>query len=862
MDFITLKLNNKIEYYKKRNDHANLKVVCQAKLEYFLLLSMAYLWGKNLNSLSVESKEYILRKIDKPTIGDIVDICRHLDIEREVFPNKKSNKIINEYPSFRNEKIGHGFTFEDGNEEFIKEIEEMIEQLIKSVSILKLDFEFVFIEGRRDNILEGTCYKHDGSYDYWTYHSKSGYELNNIYLMLDHNKYVKVSPFLMIKNEGAIYLFKNIKDRLTGAIEYNRLIISGKLIEDSNFFRTLTIEDDIYRKRTINGTVVNRYENNYSEHHYIEINKIKEVVVKFLTEDKAFVCSTIWGHGGVGKTATVQKIVEDLTTKKERYFDYIVFASAKDRYYDQRTGELITNDNDMSYINIISMVNKVMGYEESDNYNNIINTDSRLLLIVDDYETLNQSDQGEVNELIKRLDIKKHKVLITTRSNSVIGLEIKTNELAQENTVTFLKEAYKSIFNRKLVFDFTQESEKKLFEITSGRPIFILQFAYIAAQKGVKDTLEINLKNEKNAIEFLYGKIFNYLSEESQKLFMVLGVVTDSNDLTGVIEKVKYVLNMEEDADFDSYLNSIVKLRIIELDGKFYRVYSNEIYNMMKKYYSDSAYGFKGNINQRLIQISKDRNLDNDNALLINANSIRSSKPEIEVIGTYRQILNRKSCKIEIKVEAILNLADYLYNYRGNKEMAIKTLEEYFLEFSNSSKFIRTLSNYFWSVERKEDSISTLQEYFSKGEKLKSDQNVELFGSLLMYKSLNVIEKRDILKNKKQFGEVLESEFREESAIQRLEMENIFNTNGNTLLQFLRATDHNIEQYKSQSRQSIITAIYHFSEVCIRIQRYNEAEELCKYALEKMSQYNYGLAFHSRLERISIYQKNGSEYNS
>ncbi|MFB8372858.1 NACHT domain-containing protein [Paenibacillus taichungensis] len=860
MDFITLKLNTKIEYYKKKNDLSNLKVMYQAKLEYFLLLSMAYLWGKNLDKIPAESKEHILRKIDRPTIGDVVSICKNLDIEKEVFSNKKSNKVINEYPSFRNEKIGHGFTFEDGNEEFIQEIEEMIEQLNQNVSIFKSNFEFVYIEARRESVLEGTCYKHDGSYDYWTYHSKSEYELGSIYLMVDHNKYVKVSPFLLIKNEGDIYLFKSIKDRLTGAIEYNRLLVSEKLIEESNYFRTITIEDDLYRKRTINGTVVNRYENNYSDHHYIEINMIKKLISEFLTKDKAFVCSTIWGHGGVGKTATVQKIVEDLTMKSEREFDYIVFVSAKDRYYDQRTGELIKNDNDMSYVNIIRMVNRVMGYEESDNYDNIVNTDSRLLLIVDDYETFNQSDQREVNDLIKKLDIKKHKVLITTRSNSVIGLEIKTNELVIGDTVTFLKEAYKNIFNRKLVFDFDKESEKKLFTITSGRPIFILQFAYIAAQKGIKDTLEINLKNEKNAIDFLYGKIFNYLSEESKKVFMALGVVTDPTDLTGVIEKVKYVLNMEEDVDFELYLSSIVKLRVIELDGKFYRVYSNEIYNMMKKYYSDSGDGFRGNINQRLLQISRDRNLDNDNALLINANSIRSSKPEYEVVSAYRQILNRKNCKNEIKVEAILNLADYLYNSRGNKEIAIKTLEEYFLEFSKSSKFIRALSNYLWSVERNEESISILQAYFSNGEKLNSDQNVELFGLLLVYKSLNVIEKRDILKNKKHFGEVSESEFRDESSTQRLEMENIFNTNGNTLIQFLKI--HDIEKYSSKSKQNIITAIYQFSEVCIRIQRYSEAEDLCKYALAKMSKYNYGLGFNSRIERISTYQKNGTEHSS
>ncbi|WP_158010075.1 hypothetical protein, partial [Hymenobacter glacialis] len=64
----------------------------------------------------LDLRESIAKSILKPSIGTIVSIIRQLDIDNEFFGNKRLKQLsqfIDKYPNFRNEKIGHGFSFDD-----------------------------------------------------------------------------------------------------------------------------------------------------------------------------------------------------------------------------------------------------------------------------------------------------------------------------------------------------------------------------------------------------------------------------------------------------------------------------------------------------------------------------------------------------------------------------------------------------------------------------------------------------------------------------------------------------------------------------------------------------------------------------
>ena len=76
---------------------------------------------------------------------------------------------------------------------------------------------------------------------------------------------------------------------------------------------------------------------------------------------KHSVAATIWGHGGVGKTATVQKICDELGLKTNRRFDYVIFTTAKDRFYNYLTGRIEeSNERISSYEELIKSINQII----------------------------------------------------------------------------------------------------------------------------------------------------------------------------------------------------------------------------------------------------------------------------------------------------------------------------------------------------------------------------------------------------------------------------------------------------------------------------------------------------------------------
>jgi hypothetical protein len=136
-------------------------------------------------------------------------------------------------------------------------------------------------------------------------------------------------------------------------------------------------------------------------------------------------------------------------------------------------------------------------------------------------------------------------------------------------------------------------------------------------------------------------------------------------------------------------------LRIIEIiESKFFKIYSQEIQGIMLKYYRNYDPKFKGLVTQRLEQISRDKGLDNEWALLRSANNSRYSKNEMEVIDNYRRIVNRPGCPHHIKLQAIINLGSYLFTERGKKDEAIHIMEDYKSQYMDDPEYVKMYSIY------------------------------------------------------------------------------------------------------------------------------------------------------------------------
>lgn len=857
------KINQKINFLEGTNQHDALKVHYQSKFEYCLILTLAYLWNKNWESLPPDEKEYCINSILKPSIGSIVGTARKLDLEKEVFGNKKDKdlyKSLDKYPNVRNEKIGHGFSFEDDTEVINNILTELIDNIESSSFFLfKEANDLVLIQGKNEDTFFGINFKPDGfNYSPWKCSINSHeFEVDSLYLLNKNNEYYKISPFIELNEEGEAFTFASVEEKLTGRTKYNKLLKTGIELKDRKEFSNIIIINDEHKRKTASGTIINNYKKNYKK--FIDIG-IKSQIKNFLLKNKSSVFATIWGHGGVGKTATIQSLCEDLSNDSSKYFDYIIFISAKDRYYNYYKGSIHKIENSLdSFEGLISYANQIVCNDDKFDASTIIDFEGQLLLIIDDFETFSKDENKSVIDFIKLLNINHHKVVLTTRSATfVTGEEIKTNELNEEETRRFLIEATQielpdyniNLLQKELE---TTDNIQRIHEITSGRPLFIFQFVILLGQKGsVSETLNYDIKSTKSAINFLYDRIYDYLSIDAKNMFVAISLLTTEEDLTNLIEKLKFILNKEDkEEDFQSALNELIKLKIIELvDKDFFKVYSVDIYRLMKKYYENKGAEYEGVITNRFQLISSDKSLDTEWALLENADSSRIVSSEEVVENKYRYILNREQCPSEVKVKAAINFSTYLVTHKNKVEKAIKVFEDYYHQFDTNSEYIKNYSRFCWSEgseEMRSKALDILQHFFLTKPRIDTSIYLEILGSLMVYSTITAIKERDELKEKLRFGDLTKKEYDKIYNIQKERFKELLKYPGKRLYKL--AKEQNLFEMEAAPRHSTLEGLSHFVEICIRNVQLDLGKEVCQYVLDVLPQ-NFQKPFIFKLSKI------------
>ncbi|OFY35453.1 MAG: hypothetical protein A2W91_08550 [Bacteroidetes bacterium GWF2_38_335] len=863
MDYISSKLNQKINYLKGTYQKEILKVHYQANLEYKLFFILGYLWNKNWELLDPSDKEYCIENTLKPSIGSIVSSSRKLDLEKEIFGNKKEQNLYNaidKYPNLRNERIGHGYSFEDDTETLLTILENLLDTIDDSESFLiKEKNDFILVLNENNGLFCGINFKSDGfGYVPWKCCSTVfPFESNSLYLLTSQNEYFKISPFVEIDEEGDIFIFSSIQEKLTGRVKYNKLLKTGILLKERMVFSSLLISNEKDKRKTANGTIINNFERNYKK--FIDTG-VKEKIKTFLLKNKSTVFGTIWGHGGVGKTATIQSLCEDLSNDDKKYFDYVIFVSAKDRYYNYYKGTIHELENNIdSFESIIKYVNKIIFDIEAFDSSSIINFEGKLLIIIDDFETFSKDENKNITNFIKELNINNHKIILTTRSATfVTGEEIKTNELSPPETEQFLLEAITieipgfniDILKKDLQVNGNRESVHK---ITSGRPLFIFQFAILLAQKGsLTETLKHDIKSSKEAVDFLYDRIFDYLSADARNMFIAIGLLTKEDDLSNLIDKLKFITNKEKSEDsFQGALNELIKLKIIEIiDKDFFKVYSPEIFRLMKKYYESKGPEYDSQITTRFQLITDNKTLDTEWSLLENADLSRVIRSELEVENKYRYILNRSKTPIDIKLKAVLNFASYLVTHKGKTEKAIKLFEDYSHLFFQNPNFVKSFSQYCWvqgSIENKDKAIEILTKFFSSKIKVDNQVQIDLLGILMMYQSISLINEREDLKERKRYADIDDKTYKVIYNNQKERFYDLYKNPGLKL--YNKVKDNDIREFEPYVRHSALEGLQHFVEICLRNRNFKVGKEVCQFVLDTLPQ-NFQQPFIFKLTKI------------
>ncbi|MDY6992423.1 MAG: hypothetical protein SVR94_07425 [Pseudomonadota bacterium] len=375
--------------------------------------------------------------------------------------------------------------------------------------------------------------------------------------------------------------------------------------------------------------------------------------------------------------------------------------------------------------------------------------------------------------------------------------------------------------------------------------------------------MKFKIKGGDTAIDFLFGRIYEYLSQKAKDLFVVLSLLVTQDDLSNVMEKAQYVLNLEHETDrFNSAVNELVKLKIIKLDNerKFFEIYSKEIFQIMSNYFEKRPRSFRGNCVSRRNQVNRDKNLDVEHSLLLTADANRLARNEIEVVDNYKQIINRATSPLGVKLPAILNLAAYLVD-RGKKEDALKYLDDYCFHFDKNAnkgpdeksyyaKFTKMRATYYWANgtrEQKEKAIDSLLNYAASGSGFDFNENIdlEISGMLLQYRSILIIDDWQDLKEKNKYNEISKNEFPQLRAKQKQICKDIHDKHGILLYsKYNNTISKKINEISSGARQSVISGLYHFLDVLLRLQKINLAIEICDSVLNCAPE-----NFHSQFRR-------------
>ncbi|NTY41147.1 NB-ARC domain-containing protein [Burkholderia diffusa] len=857
MDYISKKIGSKVQICVFNENYRDAAVHEQSHLEMCLMLLLGYLWNKNIEQLPDESRLYCYTEVQHPSIGKIIDLCRTLDFGGEIFKNRKLKSFresVNAYPALRNEKMGHGYSFDDDAKSLFQRLSDLKGLIYQGLQeIFASDFDIVKLVKREEHTYRGISFKASGDVTPWVLPCDAGELVPGRLYLRSNTSFVEISPLIAVDDDDEFHTFAFVEDRLAARSVFNRLVKTGR-----SYFETPTLVDlgseiDEQRKRSSNGTIVNIYENNYRK--YIETDIVRKIV-KFLKTNESTVFATLWGHGGVGKTASIQRVCESLLSADSRAFDYIVFVSAKDRQINIYTGAIEPIEGGVdSFDQVIAFTNRIVFQVDSHDPQLLVTFNGRLLLVLDDYETFPAQEQEKLVEFVKSLNISHHKVVITTRSaNHITGEEIEVLELSKEETLSF----FDSVLESDLLMDpeaykhsiDLSKFESALHELTSGRPLFIFQSAMIYGQSGsIPELLRVDLRGKRESIEFLYGRIWDYLSVDARRIFWAMGQLVTENDLSNVLSKLRYILSMERDEQkFNSAIGELVKLKVVKLaDGKFFKVYSSEIATIMRESHIDE--GDAGGIKSRLLTVGSDKKLDSNLALLNDADSSRVSHKVTEVVNKYRHLISREATPREIKAKAVVNLAQYLIEDAGDYDHGIKVFEEFNLKYNKFPEFVKAFATYLWRGDEtlKERAVASVKDALNVDEPLASEEELDLLCMLMRYESTLLIGARQELKDALRLGEVDESDYARHFADQRHDFFRIYNYPGLKIFEVIKSD--RLKDFGHELKLKCLNGLSHFMDVCLRRKKFDDINEIYLYVFNELK-YNYHDAFKQKLDRV------------
>ncbi|MBR1854099.1 MAG: hypothetical protein IJ794_13320 [Lachnospiraceae bacterium] len=616
MDYIQKKLCKDINRTKKRQSGRYSTIVGYYKvlMQYQLYLMFACIWDKREPELSGDERRNYLLTMKRASLGTILNIIVELDAkgERILGIGKEFQAQILEFIQPRNIEDAHGILIPGLQEESYKELAETYEKIhqnIISMNIPILSDECKIYYYPNENGFQATVFDCD-DYDYQDLNEQVIKALDlqkgELYYYFGGVCY-KISPFLILletpnkEEQYEIYCYQRYDPR-SGKFEYKRYSELAENVSCTKIWKDYFLSFQEESTHTIckaNGVICNKFENNYD--YFISTSPIdtyEQKVWQFIKKGRSNACLTIRGGGGIGKTALVQyvcnkNIFEPFSMGE---IQYVIFCSAKDREFKQVSGltghirEIKNESIVRCYEDIIRTIGWVIAEDTEIRTENDIEVveqklidASGVLLIIDDFETLAEEDKKKVVELSARLDVLRHKMIITTRSQYMVGEEYYLAGLDRSQTISFMKERFKKSCTEDQCKEFEKFSEDKstkreIYNLTKGLPLLAIQLVNVFVLNGINEK-SLAKREDEEVEDFLLGRLYSYFGTETSKiLFLIIAYFFQYGSEEIVYSELEIMYSLlckrlgVSHVDFEQDLRELQKLNIVLVETDFVRI--------------------------------------------------------------------------------------------------------------------------------------------------------------------------------------------------------------------------------------------------------------------------------------------------
>ncbi len=760
MDFITEAFDIRISNAKTGDK----KTLLQARIEYLYYFLLGYLWNLNKDSMTpTELTNFVNLLNGKLTLGSIVVSLEKLDKQKLIIDSNAKNMFI-KYNKFRNEKIGHGYVFCDGLDKAESMLDDIYKRFVSAIDLLSSKLDIVAVTDRTNDGYEGRVYHFDknGSYDVCKIPDGildiNDDDFPQIFFRKEtlNTEYYKISPFVRLDGDDYnpdVFIFNMIVEKSTGKTRFNQFFKTGDKTIDVTAFKNISVENK-FRIISPNGTRINHFELNYKRNQYIDVG-ILEQVRGFVVNNKSSVAATLWGCGGIGKTACVQELCEQLMNESKAHFSYIVFVSAKNRKFNEAKGEVVEALNNTNTFRAViatayeTIFEKALNCDENskdfqDAIDAILSIQSckngkALLLIIDDFETFADDEKSKINNFIyNKTNTLYHKVIITTRNKKLLTTvtDIPTSKLDPEKTVKFVEDKMKldNSCDERIYANYekwikNEGAREKLARITGGIPLFILQWINLLKGGRSNELLSQDLTSSEEAIKFLFGKVYESLSDNAQKLYIAIPKVVDESKLNFHKFNLRAACCgvIQADAEFYDALEELEEMLVVQSateDGNIFSVYSEGFLVEMLNRFKETDEATRNSIDHWAKSI-RDKNVSLLDSYLKEADNSQVLGNKDATVKKYEKVLKWYGAPKDKRRKALLSLLCYLHAQR-DFGAAIDNFNKYGKDFYADPDIMYQIIYTLQSYNNKNLTIEEIERYFDRNISI-NDKNLKVY---------------------------------------------------------------------------------------------------------------------------------------